>query len=918
MVSFIVRGQTTVTVDGILYLIENGEAVIGRQDKKLSGDIVIPETIPYAGTYIKVSRIVEPTDFTRWSDNTITCEGGAFQETNITSISIPSSITNITSGAFYKCSSLREVVLPENLKYINSGAFAQCTSLSKVNIPDGITSISRSTFCNCKSLHDLALPNNILSIEDGAFKNSGLLSIDIPKSTKYIGEECFALSALNKVIVHYRELTDINCSLIAFSGLSKCELLVPNGTRTLYINEEPWSMFNSIQEYDDGGGDIGQSDKVYITIDNISYILFKDTQTAQINRQNGKLEGDIIIPEFIEYQNQKYSITSIIQPINMVAYSTGFITCTQGAFQDCNLTSIELPSTIKRIPVGSFFNCSNLKKVKLPENLEALEAASFAGCSSLESIEIPESVKDLGSASFGYGYHSYVFGRCLSLKHINIPKNVTVLGSGCFLDSGIESLELHKDIKKIDIYSLQTKNLKSLKLHIQDNRKLECLEASFADVSHCKLYVPLGSRAFYKEFYPWKDFLSIEEFDDGQGIFSPDYKIVHFSSVKYILNPDNTATVARQDKDLEGEIVIVSELQYEGKTYKVRDFVKPSNVISWSTNFITCEGGAFQDCNISSVTLPDCITKLPAGAFYNCINLKYVKLPDKLMQLGAASFANCKSLESIFIPESVNEFGSETRYGFESFVFGNCSALKKINIPKQIKNIPTGCFKNSGLNTFLIPENVNKLEKECFNLPELVYVKINHKDLSSLTYTESIFPSSISNVVLLVPEGSKNIYSNFYPWKNFMAIEEYVDAKDEYQYNAYKTSIEIIVEDENANRQYLKKLPSGSVVESDKYKIFTPSGKILNNLEPPVIEGLEFSKWEALPSYMPSEDISFRAIYKFTSSSVLDNRVDRKVNVKYIYDLNGQKVSSSINDLENGIYIIQREDGTASKIIIRH
>ena len=37
--------QTVVNINGIRYLIENEKAIVGRQDKDLSGDIVIPPSI---------------------------------------------------------------------------------------------------------------------------------------------------------------------------------------------------------------------------------------------------------------------------------------------------------------------------------------------------------------------------------------------------------------------------------------------------------------------------------------------------------------------------------------------------------------------------------------------------------------------------------------------------------------------------------------------------------------------------------------------------------------------------------------------------------------------------------------------------------------------------------------------------------
>ena len=91
--------QTVVNVNGLRFLIENGNAIVGRQDKELSGDIVIPPSIEHEGQTYPVTSFVQPTNLTAWSSHSVTTEGGAFQSCPITSIVIPSSISIIEAGA---------------------------------------------------------------------------------------------------------------------------------------------------------------------------------------------------------------------------------------------------------------------------------------------------------------------------------------------------------------------------------------------------------------------------------------------------------------------------------------------------------------------------------------------------------------------------------------------------------------------------------------------------------------------------------------------------------------------------------------------------------------------------------------------------------------------------------------------------
>lgn len=913
LTSILSWGQTTTKVDGILYLIENTSAIVARQDKALSGDIVIPESIEYNGRTLSVNSIVNPTNETRWSDNSYTCEGGAFQDCHISSIQLPLSINRVPEGTFYGCSWLESVSLPLSIEYIGEGCFANCDNLSIINLPSSITSIPRFAFGMCRKLKSISLPAEVLYLGEGAFKNSGIEALDLPKSIISIGEEAFAYSKLKSICVHFYDLTPVNCSKIAFNGLSDCELLIPKGTFELYKNVEPWSDFPIIKEFEDEGGVVVPSDKVNIMYEGIRYVLSLESHSAQISRQNGNVEGFVKIPDSIPYNGSDYPVTSIIQPTDMTVYSGGSVRCVGGAFQGCKITSIELPSTINCISVGAFQDCYLLENVILPTTLEIIEAGAFAGCSNLRDITLPESLTDLGSASFGYGYNSYVFGGCSSLENINIPDNISVLGRGCFMGSGIKRIELSKNIQRIEEASLKANKLEQLIIHVQDVRNIDYSESSFGDVSKCILYIPIGSKSLYQEFYPWIDFASIDEIDDGQGIFTPDVNVIRINSIRYFLYPNGTAIVARQNKDLDGDIIIPAVVENESVNYIVQGIVEPTEIIAWSSNTVSTEGGAFQDCQIESISLPDGIITIPAGTFANCSSLKNVNLPSTVTSLGAASFSGCSKIEEIFIPDAVADFGSYTRYGFKSYVFGECTSLKKINLPKGIDKIPEACFKNSGLNTFLISKNIKSLEEDCFTLPGLIYVKIEHENLKSLSYTESIFPSNISNVLLLVPKGSRELYENYYPWKNFLAIEEYADTNDEYQYNAYGFETEIVIEEDPPMRL----IHLDNTLESiDIIKDYIPSGKTIDNTEAPQMEGLIFVRWENLPEHMPSSDICLKAIYKKSEASINEIQPGKTLKIEQIFDMRGHSCGKNINSLNNGVYIIKFQNGITKKMVI--
>jgi len=132
----------------------------------------------------------------------------AFKETNIVSIIIPDSVTEIycdfwndDRGCFYECIYLKKVILPKGLVHIGNGTFYGCTSLVSITIPDGVKEIWHSAFAGCTSLTNINIPDSVQKIEGWAFCGcKSLTSITIPDSVQKIGSyafyECTALTSV--------------------------------------------------------------------------------------------------------------------------------------------------------------------------------------------------------------------------------------------------------------------------------------------------------------------------------------------------------------------------------------------------------------------------------------------------------------------------------------------------------------------------------------------------------------------------------------------------------------------------------------------------------------------------------------------------------------------------------------------------
>ena len=99
-------------------------------------------------------------------------------DTNITSITIPSTVTSIGKNAFSACASLTGVTIPDSVTSIGNNAFSACVSLTSITIPDSVTSIEDGVFGNCRGLTSITIPDSVTSIGYRAFGVcSGLTSI---------------------------------------------------------------------------------------------------------------------------------------------------------------------------------------------------------------------------------------------------------------------------------------------------------------------------------------------------------------------------------------------------------------------------------------------------------------------------------------------------------------------------------------------------------------------------------------------------------------------------------------------------------------------------------------------------------------------------------------------------------------------
>ncbi len=90
---------------------------------------------------------------------------------NLQSITLPGSPTEIPAGMFKDCVSLTNMPSPSSLRKIGAAAFSGCSNMYFATLPNDITEIGEMAFFGTKGGSLLRLPSAIEKIGDGAFAN---------------------------------------------------------------------------------------------------------------------------------------------------------------------------------------------------------------------------------------------------------------------------------------------------------------------------------------------------------------------------------------------------------------------------------------------------------------------------------------------------------------------------------------------------------------------------------------------------------------------------------------------------------------------------------------------------------------------------------------------------------------------------
>lgn len=411
------------------------------------------------------------------------------------------------------------------------------------------------------------------------------------------------------------------------------------------------------------------------------------------------------------------------------------------------------------------------EEVCVPEGVTVIGANAFKGCARMKSVVLPNSIQKIGEHAFK-GCRSlekislsenlneiedYAFHRCHSLKYIRLPKKVTRLGNCVFLycDS----------LKKIEMPGVVSLGRQTF----------------LNDVALEELVISrdLDSDSICDSFTGCNKIHTIT-FSDGEIYKIED--VVNILEGKLTINPLIQKIVSDIYRILKIEDGVLVEYLNNMKHVELPEGITEIG-----------KGCFFDKRGIKSVVFPQSLKRIRARAFRGCMSLEKVTFLSIKVEIEESAFLNCSSLHQIQLPQGrmfelkgleENEYSKECqlvsvihRQVLENFVMSGTMLLKyrgcekKVVVPEGTTVIGQRAFAgNEAIDRIELPDSVEVIECEAFADCLLLQTMKLSENIRMIE--ESAFENCVKFIRIAIPSYVKEISTSCF--KRCRSLQEVI------------------------------------------------------------------------------------------------------------------------------------------------
>lgn len=395
------------------------------------------------------------------------------------------------------------------------------------------------------------------------------------------------------------------------------------------------------------------------------------------------------------------------------------------------LKKVSLPRTVEEIMPYAFWGCDTVTEVGLSEYIDSLEDYSLSNLKNLKSIVIPYSVKSIGLKAFA---------DCVSLQDVTIHPTVKTIHETAFdgcvrlniiAEPGSVAYKFYENLSFKPITEEEYEDVEDIIYNIGDG--VESIE----DIVTGKTEGPGNS----------------DENLLGTTVVSSGHAVILIDNTKQKVNEGNSFNNEEPTDNEEATATDKTEVIDLFSTTDVKGNTIPKYTVVGSE---IASKAYYGSKNMSGYTMPDDITAINEFSFARS-NISSVIIPDTVTRIGYAAFYHCDSLKDVEIPESVTDiepFAFDNTKWMENFkasdkdflIVGDGILLaynggnSHVTIPEGVKKIaPYAFYKHNGLLSVSMPDSLTEIGEAafegCANLTE-VYGGTNVKVIKDRAFYE--------------------------------------------------------------------------------------------------------------------------------------------------------------------------------------